>query len=108
MPADGEDTARRFFVDLVGMTEVPKPTALAKRGGCWLRSGRVDIHLGVEQDFRPTLKAHPALICQNYDALIARLNAANISVKEAFETPGTRRSHIQDPFGNRLELIANP
>ena len=70
MPAGGEDTARRFFVALCGMTEIPKPTELAKRGGCWFRSGQVEIHLGVEQDFRPAAKAHPALICDDYDALI--------------------------------------
>ncbi len=107
MPSGGEDTARRFFVNLCGMTEIPKPTELAKRGGCWFRSGTVEIHLGVEQDFRPALKAHPALVCDNYDALIAQLKAANVSVSEDFEIPGTRRSHILDPFGNRIELIAN-
>lgn len=89
------------------MTEVPKPTELAKRGGCWFRSGEVEVHLGVEQDFCPALKAHPALVCENYDALIARLRVAKVSVKEDFEIPGTRRSHICDPFGNRIELIAN-
>jgi hypothetical protein len=108
MPAGGEDTARRFFVDLCGMTEVPKPRELAQRGGCWFRSGTVEIHLGVEQDFRSALKAHPALLCENYAALIAKLKAANISVKENFEIPEIRRSHILDPFGNRIELIANP
>jgi catechol 2,3-dioxygenase-like lactoylglutathione lyase family enzyme len=107
MPAGGEETARGFFVDLCGMTEIPKPTELAKRGGCWFRSGAVEIHLGVEQDFRPALKAHPALVCASYDVLIARFKAANVSVKEDFEIPGTRRSHIFDPFGNRIELIAN-
>jgi len=108
MPAGGEDTARRFFVDLCGMTEVPKPTELAKRGGCWFRSGTVEVHLGVEQDFRPARKAHPALVCTNYVALIAKLKAAKVSVKEDFKIPAIRRSHILDPFGNRIELIANP
>src|SRR6266700_4884200 len=105
MPASGEDTARRFFVDLLGMVEIPKPTELAKRGGCWFRSGKVEIHLGVEKDFRPAVKAHPALICHDYDALIAKLKAANVSVKEDFEIPEVQRSHILDPFGNRIELI---
>jgi hypothetical protein len=107
MPASGEDTARRFFVDLLGMVEIPKPTELAKRGGCWFRSGKVELHLGVEQDFRSAVKAHPALICYDYHALIAKLKAANISVKEDFEIPEVRRSHILDPFGNRIELIAS-
>jgi hypothetical protein len=90
------------------MTEVPKPTELAKRGGCWFRSGTVEIHLGVDEDFRPALKAHPALVCEDYVALIAKLRAAKVSVREDFEIPGIRRSHIMDPFGNRIELIANP
>jgi catechol 2,3-dioxygenase-like lactoylglutathione lyase family enzyme len=107
MPAGGEDIARRFFVDLCGMAEVPKPAELAKRGGCWFRSGAVEIHLRVEQEFRPALKAHPALICENYDEIIAKLKSANVIVKEDFEIPGTRRSHVFDPFGNRIELIAN-
>jgi hypothetical protein len=107
MPAGGEDTARRFFVDVCDMTEIPKPTELAKRGGCWFHSGAVEIHLGVEEDFRPALKAHPALICENYDALIARLRAANVPVREEFEIPRTRRSHIADPFRNRIEPTAN-
>jgi hypothetical protein len=107
MPAGGEDTARRFFVELCGMTEVPKPAKIAQRGGCWFRSGSVELHLGVEQDFRPALKAHPALVCGNYDALIAKLKAANVVVKEDFEIPEIRRSHIFDPFGNRIELIAS-
>ena len=106
MPAGGENTARRFFVELCGMTEIPKPAELAKRGGCWFRSGAVEIHLGVEQDFHPALKAHPALVCENYAALITKLEATNVPVKEDFEIPGTHRSHIFDPFGNRIELIA--
>src|SRR5271168_2382002 len=106
MPAGGEDSAQRFFVELCGMTEVPKPAELAKRGGCWFRSGAVEVRLGVEQDFRPALKAHPALVCGDYDALIAKLKADDVPVKEDFEIPGTRRSHVADPFGNRIELIA--
>jgi len=107
MPAAEEETARRFFVDLCGMVEIAKPADLAKRGGCWFRSGAVEIHLGVEQEFRPAVKAHPALVCDNYAVLIARLKAANVPVREDLEILGTRRSHIADPFGNRIELIAN-
>jgi hypothetical protein len=107
MPAGGEDTARRFFVDLCGMTEVPKPPELAQRGGCWFRSGTVEVHLGVDEDFRPAIKAHPALVCENYAALIAKLKAAKVAVQENFEIPGIRRSHVLDPFGNRIELMAN-
>jgi len=89
------------------MTEIPKPAELANRGGCWFRSGAVEIHLGVEQEFRPALKAHPALVCQNYEALIAKLKQAAVPIKEDFEIPEVRRSHVFDPFGNRIELIAS-
>ena len=73
MPAGEEDRARAFYHDLLGMVEVAKPEELAKRGGCWFASGYVQIHLGVEADFRPAKKAHPALRCADYEALTAAL-----------------------------------
>jgi len=106
MPPDGESVARRFFCDLLGMTEIAKPAELAKRGGCWFLSGSVQIHLGVESDFHPAKKAHPALRCRDYPSLLARLRQNGIEVVEAEDIPGVRRSHIFDPFGNRIELIA--
>ncbi len=105
MPAEGESRARGFYVELLGMSEIAKPPELAKRGGCWFSSGGVQIHLGVEPDFRPARKAHPALRCRDYDSLIARLRAANIEVIDDDNIPGVRRCHISDPFGNRIELI---
>jgi catechol 2,3-dioxygenase-like lactoylglutathione lyase family enzyme len=107
MPAGGEETARRFYADTLGMVEVPKPTELAKRGGCWFESGRVQLHLGVEADFRPAKKAHPALRCSAYAALTDRLRRAGIEVHEPNDIPGVRRCHIFDPFGNRIELIGD-
>jgi hypothetical protein len=89
------------------MLETPKPPELAKREGCWFASGGVQIHLGVEDDFRPAKKAHPALRCSNYSHLLTRLAENGITVAEASDTPGVRRSHICDPFGNRIELIAD-
>jgi catechol 2,3-dioxygenase-like lactoylglutathione lyase family enzyme len=106
MPPGGEDTARHFYRDLLGMAEIPKPPELAKRGGCWFESGEVQIHLGVEKDFRPAKKAHPALHCRDYGALLQRLSEAAVTVAEAGDIPGVRRCHIYDPFGNRIELIA--
>lgn len=106
MPAGGEDTARRFYADVLGMTELPKPHELAKRGGCWFESGNVQIHLGVENYFRPAKKAHPALRCTNYAGLLAHLRSAGILVHEVDDVPGVRRCHIHDPFGNRIELIS--
>lgn len=106
MPPGEEEVALGFYRDLLGMAEIPKPPELAKRGGCWFESGTVQFHLGVEQDFRPAQKAHPALRCRDYDALVFRLRAAGVEVNDDASIPGIRRSHIADPFGNRIELIA--
>jgi catechol 2,3-dioxygenase-like lactoylglutathione lyase family enzyme len=106
MPPGEEEAARRFYCDLLGMVEIPKPAELAKRGGCWFASGSVQLHLGVEVDFRPAKKAHPALRCGDYDGLTSRLGAAGVEVKLDESIPGIRRCHVSDPFGNRIELIA--
>ena len=105
MPPGEEAAARRFYSSLLGMKEVPKPARLAKRGGCWFESGNVQIHVGVEQEFRPAKKAHPALRCSDYAGLISKLHAAGIEVQEANDIPEVRRCHLHDPFGNRIELI---
>jgi catechol 2,3-dioxygenase-like lactoylglutathione lyase family enzyme len=107
MPPGGEERARRFYCELLGMTEIPKPRELAKRGGCWFSSGGVQLHLGVEGDFRAARKAHPALRCRDYEALTITLRAAGIEVAEDENIPGVRRCHIFDPFGNRIELIGS-
>ena len=106
MPAGAEKTARAFYAGLLGMTETSKPSELAKRGGCWFESGTVQIHLGVEDGFRPAKKAHPALRCSDYEGLFSKLRGSGIAVDEPSDIPGVRRCHIYDPFGNRIELIA--
>jgi catechol 2,3-dioxygenase-like lactoylglutathione lyase family enzyme len=106
MPAGQEEKARKFYADLLGMREMPKPAELLKRGGCWFESGAVQIHLGVEKDFRPAKKAHPAFRCADYDGLIEKLQASGVEVTEAEDIPGVRRCHMHDPFGNRIELIS--
>jgi catechol 2,3-dioxygenase-like lactoylglutathione lyase family enzyme len=106
MPAGEEVRARAFYCRLLGMTEIPKPQQLVKRGGCWFGSGSVQLHLGVEANFRPAKKAHPGLRCADYDALIERLRTAGVEVKEDESIPGVRRCHVCDPFGNRIELIS--
>jgi catechol 2,3-dioxygenase-like lactoylglutathione lyase family enzyme len=105
MPAGEEDKARAFYCGLLGMTELAKPAELAKRGGCWFASGEVQIHLGVERDFRPAKKAHPALRCGDYDALVAKLREAGVEIIADDNNPGVTRCYIHDPFGNRIELI---
>jgi catechol 2,3-dioxygenase-like lactoylglutathione lyase family enzyme len=105
MPADEEERARGFYRDLLGMVEIAKPAELAKRGGCWFVSGAVQIHLGVEKDFRAAKKAHPALQCGDYDELIRRLRAAGVDMTEDENIPGVRRCYVEDPFGNRIELV---
>ena len=106
MPAGGEPQARRFYADTLGMTEVPKPDALATRGGCWFETASVKVHLGVEADFRPALNAHPALLVTDLDGLLLAITSAwDRAPVWSDEIPGTRRCHIDDPFGNRLELI---
>jgi catechol 2,3-dioxygenase-like lactoylglutathione lyase family enzyme len=107
IPVGGEAEARRFYCGLLGMQEIAKPPALAARGGLWLQSGSVVIHLGVEAEFRPARKAHPALICASYPALVATLRAAGVEVRDDRELPGVERCHVADAFGNRIELIAD-
>ena len=106
MPLGGEDCARVFYENLLGMREVTKPAELAKRGGCWFECGPVRIHLGVEADFRPARKAHPGLRCLDYSGLISRLKMAGIEVRDDATIPGVQRCHIADPFGNHIELIS--
>jgi len=106
MPVGGEEIARKFYGEVLGMLEIPKPSELAKRGGCWFESGEVQIHLGAEADFRPAKKAHPALRSPQYSELLNRLRKAGIDINEPGDIPGVRRCHIHDPFGNRIELIA--
>lgn len=105
MPPGGEQTARAFYAGVLGLAEVPKPEPLAARGGCWFEAGAVKLHLGVEQAFRPARKAHPAFAVRNLAAFIAHLRAAGLEVREDHELPGVARANIDDPFGNRIELV---
>jgi catechol 2,3-dioxygenase-like lactoylglutathione lyase family enzyme len=105
MPEGGEAEARRFYGDLLGLREVPKPPELARRGGAWFEAGAVKLHLGVEADFRPARKAHPALLVDGLPALVERLTSAGCRVQAADGVPGHERVHVSDPFGNRVELM---
>ena len=105
MPAGGEDAARRFYAETLGIPEVRKPAHLAKRGGCWFENGSLKVHLGVEQDFRPARKAHPALVVSDLSALIKRLADNGYPVVEDEPLEGYDRRYVDDPFGNRIELM---
>jgi hypothetical protein len=102
MPAGGESVAREFYVGVLGLVEMPKPVVLAARGGCWFESGQVKVHLGVETTFVPARKAHPALVMHGLREFIA-VHALPATWSD--EIVGTVRCHIDDPFGNRIELI---
>ena len=104
-PPGGEAAARRFYGDVLGLVEVPKPADMAARGGMWFQAGPVQLHLGVEEGMRPSQKMHPALIVADLAGYIARLVAAGCEWKPGTELPGVVRGHTRDPFGNRLELI---
>ena len=105
MPAGREQQARAFYARLLGLTEVSKPADLARRGGAWFENGQVKIHLGVERDFRPARKAHPALLVRGLRELVQRLLAAGVAVIEDQPLAGYDRVFVDDPFGNRIELM---
>ena len=108
-PPRCEDAARRFYGELLGMPELPKPPVLAARGGCWFRCGAQELHVGVEESFPPARKAHLGLVAESLadlEALAARLTAAGHDVVWDDANPGVTRFHVHDPWGNRLELVA--
>ena len=106
-PPDSELASRDFYVGVLGLIEKPKPAALAARGGCWFTGYDVELHLGVEVDFRPARKAHPGLLWPDLDRLAGRLTAAGYPVRWSDdELPGMRRFHTEDVHGNRLEFLA--
>ncbi|HEY8544969.1 MAG TPA: diguanylate cyclase [Acidimicrobiales bacterium] len=118
MPAGGEAVraAERFYGEVLGLRRVPKPRRpsdppadpadpFAGQQGCWFEGACVQVHLGVEEPFRPARKAHPALLVDDLDAVAERLDAAGAPVRWNNELPGVRRFHTDDPFGNRIELV---
>lgn len=105
MPAAGEPDAESFYCGVLGLDIREKPAVLAARGGRWFSSGDVQVHLGVEADFRPARKAHPALRVSGFDDLLAALEERGVAWTWDENLPGARRIYVDDPFGNRLELI---
>ena len=105
MPAGGEDAARKFYGGILGIAEIAKPAHLAKRGGCWFERDELKIHLGVESDFRPARKAHVALLVADLRELREKLGASGHACKEDEPLEGYQRVYVDDPFGNRVELM---
>lgn len=105
IPVGGEEAARAFYLGILGFTEVEKPESLRGRGGLWMRSGSCELHLGVEAGFRPSRKAHPGLIVHRLDDLARGLSDAGHEPRQDTPIDGRRRLFVDDPFGNRLELI---
>jgi catechol 2,3-dioxygenase-like lactoylglutathione lyase family enzyme len=107
-PPGCETEARRFYSELLGLGEIEKPEPLRASGGAWFVAGPQEIHIGVEDDFSAARKAHPALRVQpnEIDALAERLGTAGVPVRWDDRLPGARRFYTQDPWGNRLEILA--
>jgi catechol 2,3-dioxygenase-like lactoylglutathione lyase family enzyme len=105
IPPGDERRCDEFYVTLLGFHEVEKPPIQAARGGRWYQRDEVALHLGVEEAFRPARKAHPALSVDNFDELVASLTNAGLEVRFDETIPGRRHCYVDDPVGNRLELI---
>ena len=105
MPEGQEDQAATFYEGLLGLPRRPKPEPLASRGGCWFANDHIALHLGVQADFRPATKAHPALVVTGLADLVATLEAESYEVTPDDTLAGPLRCYVHDPFGNRIELI---
>jgi catechol 2,3-dioxygenase-like lactoylglutathione lyase family enzyme len=102
IPVGGEDLARSFYVEALGLTEIPKPAVMAARGGAWFEAGDVRVHVGAEADFVPARKGHPALSMRRLEQFV---RSGGLDVTWNTEIDGLVRCHIADPFGNRIELV---
>ena len=105
MPPGEEELAERFYDGILELRRQAKPEPLAAWGGCWFSNGEVAVHLGAEEGFRPARKAHPALVVRDLTALARHLEVAGVEVRWSDELPGVARCYVDDPFGNRIELI---
>ncbi len=105
IPEGGEAVGRDFYGGVLGLQEIDKPAHLQPRGGCWFRSSAVEVHLGVDPDFHPARKAHPAFIVDSLDQVDERLAEAGCEVDVDTQLSGFNRFYSADPFGNRLEFL---
>src|SRR5438105_13755532 len=107
MPVGKEERAAEFYANILGLKQVSKPAQLANRGGAWFENDSVKVHLGVEQDFRPARKAHPAFVLDDISTLLCLLKEKGYQITPAETMNGIERVHVNDPFGNRIELIGS-
>lgn len=105
-PPSSENAARKFYGELLGMEEIPKPDNLIGRGGCWFRCGAHEVHIGIQPDFMPAKKAHPGFTVNALEQLKTRLKEAGYTIKEEPPIDGRSRFFTDDPFGNRIEFLA--
>jgi catechol 2,3-dioxygenase-like lactoylglutathione lyase family enzyme len=105
MPPGEEAAAVKFYADVLGLSQVDKPPQLAPRGGVWFRRGGLEVHLGVEEQFQPAHKAHPAFLVDGLESLRARIEEAGYRVVDSVQLENYRRCYVRDPFGNRIELV---
>lgn len=104
-PRGSEQTAKKFYAEILGFTEIEKPPELKKRGGCWFQNGKIQIHIGIEEPFLPAKKAHPAFEVRNLESLKERFTHYQMKWTEDGKLPGAARVYATDPFGNRLEFL---
>jgi catechol-2,3-dioxygenase len=104
-PPDCEVAARRFYGEIIGLPEVPKPPVLRSRGGVWFQVSGEQLHIGVEQDFQPARKAHPAFATENLNDMATRLQNAGYEITWDEALPEARRFYVNDPWGNRVEFL---
>ncbi len=105
IPVGGDDAARRFFGECLGLTELPKPPELAKRGGLWFQCGNIQLHLGIDPNFKPAIKTHPGFLVERLEPVVSALQASGYQVEHDPVTEGFTRMLTSDPFGNRIELL---
>ncbi|KAB8125868.1 glyoxalase [Gracilibacillus oryzae] len=104
-PRGSENTARKFYSDILQMREIEKPEVLKKRGGAWFQFGSNQLHIGIEEPFQPAKKAHPAFEVESLEDLKLYLKERDVNFLEDPHLPGAERVYVEDPFGNRLEFL---
>jgi catechol 2,3-dioxygenase-like lactoylglutathione lyase family enzyme len=105
IPPGADDQARAFYGGVLGLHEIPKPAPLNASGGLWFQTGASQLHIGGQAGFVPAKKAHPAFVIDDFAAYCALLGERGVEVREETQVYGRRRAGIEDPFGNRIELI---